>query len=54
MLLRRAMLENVEVDNVDWDRITFKLRGRYAWPTYRTLEIWQIPSASTGHGQAYL
>jgi proteasome accessory factor A len=39
MLLRRAMSENVEVDSVDWDRITFKLRGRHNWPTYRTLNL---------------
>jgi proteasome accessory factor A len=39
MLLRRALSDNVEVENVDWDRITFKIRGRYTWPTYRTLDM---------------
>jgi Pup amidohydrolase len=39
MLLRRAMSGNVEVESVDWDRITFKIRGRYAWPSYRTLDL---------------
>lgn len=39
MLLRRALSENVEVESVDWDRITFKIRGRYAWPAYRTLDM---------------
>ncbi len=38
-LLRRAMSEGIEVESVDWDRMTFKMRGRYAWPTYRTLEL---------------
>jgi proteasome accessory factor A len=38
-LLRRAMNDGVEVESVDWDRMTFKMRGRYAWPTYRTLEL---------------
>jgi hypothetical protein len=39
MLLRRAKSGNVEVDGVDWDRITFKIRGRYAWPSYRAFEM---------------
>jgi hypothetical protein len=39
MLLRRAAREGVVVDSVDWDRITFKIRSRYAWPCYRTLEM---------------
>jgi hypothetical protein len=39
MLLRRAASENVEVESVDWDRITFKIRGQYAWPSYRTLDM---------------
>jgi proteasome accessory factor A len=37
MLLRRATPDTV--DSVDWDTITFKLRGRYSWPTYRTLNL---------------
>jgi len=37
MLLKRAATDNVEVESVDWDRITFKLRGSHSWPTYRTL-----------------
>jgi hypothetical protein len=24
---------------VEWDAITFKLRGRYNWPTYRTFNM---------------
>ncbi len=39
MLLRRALRDNVEVVSVDWDLITFKIRGRHAWPTYRTLDM---------------
>jgi proteasome accessory factor A len=39
MLLRRASSGNVEVDTVDWDRITFKIRGRHSWPSYRTLDM---------------
>lgn len=39
MLLRRARDEGVAVTSVDWDSITFKLPGRRAWPTYRTLEL---------------
>ncbi len=39
MLLRRANSEGVEVTSVDWDTMTFKLRGRYAWPSYRTFEL---------------
>jgi proteasome accessory factor A len=39
MLLRRASNDNVDVESVDWDRITFKIRGRYAWPSYRTLDL---------------
>jgi len=39
MLLRRAKSEGVEVTGVDWDTITFKLRGRYAWPSYRTFHL---------------
>jgi hypothetical protein len=37
MLLRRAAPGSVV--SVDWDMITFKLRGRYNWPTYRTLNM---------------
>jgi proteasome accessory factor A len=37
MLLRRAREENVEVDVVDWDRITFKMPGWKGWPVYRTV-----------------
>jgi proteasome accessory factor A len=37
MLLRRADPESVV--SVDWDAITFKLRGRYNWPSYRTLDL---------------
>jgi hypothetical protein len=39
MLLRRATLDGVEVTSVDWDTITFKLRGRYAWPSYHTFNL---------------
>jgi proteasome accessory factor A len=38
-LLQRASAANVEVESVDWDRMTFRIRGRYAWPSYRTLEM---------------
>jgi len=37
MLLRRA--EPEEVINVDWDSITFRLRGRSYWPQYRRFEL---------------
>jgi hypothetical protein len=37
MLLRRAAPED-EV-SVDWDAITFKLRGRSYWPSYRTVNL---------------
>ena len=39
MTRRRANSEGVEVTSVDWDTMTFKLRGRYAWPSYRTFEL---------------
>jgi proteasome accessory factor A len=39
MLLRRAHTDGVEVTSVDWDTMTFKLRGRYAWPSYRTFDL---------------
>jgi proteasome accessory factor A len=39
MLLRRANSDGVEVTSVDWDAMTFKLRGRYAWPSYRTFDL---------------
>jgi proteasome accessory factor A len=37
MLLRRAAA--AEVESVDWDSITFRLKGRTYWPTYRTVEL---------------
>lgn len=37
MLLRRAAPEDVV--SVDWDAITFKLRGRSCWPSYRTVHL---------------
>jgi proteasome accessory factor A len=37
MLLRRADPDSIV--SVDWDTITFKLRGRYSWPTYRTFDL---------------
>lgn len=37
MLLRRANPDSVV--SVDWDAITFKLRGRYNWPSYRTVNM---------------
>ena len=37
MLLRRAAPESVV--SVDWNTITFKLRGRYSWPSHRTLDM---------------
>jgi proteasome accessory factor A len=37
MLLRRATPGSVF--SVDWDTITFKMRGRYNWPTYRTFNM---------------
>lgn len=39
MLLRRASRDAVGVESVDWDRMTFKMRGQYSWPSYRTLEM---------------
>jgi len=39
MLLRRAIEDRVEVNTVDWDRITFKIKGRHNWPSYRTLAL---------------
>ena len=39
MLLRRATRDNIEVEGVDWDRITFRIKGRYRWPSYRTLDL---------------
>ena len=39
MLLRRAASDNVTVDSMDWDRITFKIRGKHNWPIYRTLKL---------------
>jgi proteasome accessory factor A len=38
-LLRRAAEQSVTVTAVDWDSITFKMRGRHSWPIYRTLEM---------------
>jgi hypothetical protein len=37
MLLRRAAPDSVV--SVDWDTITFKLRGRYSWPSHRTFDM---------------
>jgi proteasome accessory factor A len=37
MLLRRAGPDRVV--SVDWDVMTFKLRGRYNWPVHRTLDL---------------
>jgi proteasome accessory factor A len=37
MLLRRANPDSVV--SVDWDAITFKLPGRYNWPSYRTIDL---------------
>jgi hypothetical protein len=39
MLLRRAIEDRVEVNTVDWDRITFRIKGRHNWPSYRTIAI---------------
>jgi proteasome accessory factor A len=39
MLLRRALNDDVEVESVDWDRMTFRMQGRYAWKSFRTLEM---------------
>jgi hypothetical protein len=39
MLLRRASDDGVEVNSVDWDRITFRIKGRHNWPSYRTLAL---------------
>lgn len=37
MLLRSATPASVV--SVDWDRIMFKMRSRYNWPTYRTFNM---------------
>ena len=37
LLLRRA--DPASVVNVDWDSITFKIRGRHSWPTSRTVDL---------------
>jgi len=37
MLLRRAAAGSIA--SVDWDRISFKLRGKHSWPYYRTLDL---------------
>jgi proteasome accessory factor A len=37
MLLRRAAPDSVF--SVDWDTITFKLRGKHNWPSYRTFDL---------------
>jgi proteasome accessory factor A len=39
MLLRRAINDRVEVNTVDWDRITFRIKGRHNWPSYRTIAL---------------
>lgn len=44
MLLRRADPDSVV--SVDWDAMTFKLRGGYAWPSHRTLDL-SDPLAAT-------
>ena len=52
MLLRRAAPESVV--SVDWDAITFKLRGRYNWPSYRTLDLADPLGGTAGRGSADL
>jgi hypothetical protein len=37
MLLRRAAPDSVV--SVDWDTITFKLRGKHNWPSYRVFDM---------------
>lgn len=37
MLLRRAVPGSVV--SLDWDKITFKIRDRHAWPSYRTIDL---------------
>lgn len=37
MLLRRAAPDSVF--SVDWDTITFKLRGKHSWPSYRVFDM---------------
>lgn len=39
MLLRRAESEGIYIDGVDWDRISFRMRGRSGWPVYRSVEL---------------
>ncbi len=39
MLLRRAIENKVEVNSVDWDRMTFRIRSRHNWPSYRTIAL---------------
>ncbi len=39
MLLRRAEEMGVEVEAVNWDRITFRVRGPRGWSVYRTVEM---------------
>ncbi len=39
MLLRRACRDGIDVDSVDWDRMTFRMRGQHGWPVYRTIEM---------------
>jgi proteasome accessory factor A len=46
MLLQRAVEEDVDTTSVDWDTMTFKLRGRYSWPSYRTFDL-RNPLGST-------
>jgi proteasome accessory factor A len=54
MLLRRAASEGVEVTGVDWDTITFKLRGRYAWPSYRIFHLDNPLGATQAETQSLL
>ena len=37
MLLRRAAPDSVF--SIDWDTITFKLRGKHNWPSYRVFDM---------------
>jgi proteasome accessory factor A len=39
MLLERAARENIEVDSVNWDKITFRIRSSHGWPVLRTIDL---------------
>ena len=39
MLLRRAAEDGVEVWNVDWDRLTFKIPRPGGWPAFRSIDL---------------